>query len=156
MDGPSAVFYDFSGHHIDDGQNQSPEATPRQCSVRGCTQFVTDGLNNKMCDACRGRHRIYATTKRARRKLEKAAVANSALPGGNALALIHDSNSAIVVEKDQAAPNIWMGSGQIIMEQVSALLALFSAFGVVSMEEKSSQVLASGSQSDCVERDMYN
>ncbi len=27
-----------------------------------------------MCDDCRGRHRKYATTKRAKRKLEKAAV----------------------------------------------------------------------------------
>jgi len=27
-----------------------------------------------MCEMCRGRHRIYATTKRAKRKLEKAAV----------------------------------------------------------------------------------
>jgi hypothetical protein len=28
-----------------------------------------------MCEACRGRHRVYASTKRARRKMEKAAVA---------------------------------------------------------------------------------
>ncbi|KAF8957393.1 hypothetical protein BDZ97DRAFT_109410 [Flammula alnicola] len=30
-----------------------------------------------MCDVCRGRHRIYASTKRAKRKLEKAAIATS-------------------------------------------------------------------------------
>ncbi|EDR06701.1 uncharacterized protein LACBIDRAFT_299800 [Laccaria bicolor S238N-H82] len=28
-----------------------------------------------MCETCRGRHRVYASTKRARRKMEKAAVA---------------------------------------------------------------------------------
>lgn len=28
----------------------------------------------KMCEACRGRHRTYASTKRAKRKMEKAAL----------------------------------------------------------------------------------
>jgi hypothetical protein len=35
-----------------------------------------------MCDVCRGRHRVYATTKRAKRKMEKAAV--GLVPGQNA------------------------------------------------------------------------
>lgn len=46
----------------------------RQCSVRGCSNPVPTTSTNKMCEVCRGRHRIYATTKRARRKLEKAVV----------------------------------------------------------------------------------
>ncbi|KAG6873344.1 hypothetical protein C0995_000204 [Termitomyces sp. Mi166 len=46
----------------------------QQCSVRGCTLPIDPALNNKMCDACRSRHRIYASTKRARRKQEKAAL----------------------------------------------------------------------------------
>ncbi|PPQ78325.1 hypothetical protein CVT25_011696 [Psilocybe cyanescens] len=69
MDASDSVYYPFpdNGH--------TPGNDPRHCSVRGCTQLVTNGSQNKMCDACRGRHRIYASTKRARRKLEKAAVA---------------------------------------------------------------------------------
>lgn len=29
---------------------------------------------NKMCEACRQRHRVYATTKRLKRKMEKDAI----------------------------------------------------------------------------------
>ncbi|EGO03330.1 hypothetical protein SERLA73DRAFT_174773, partial [Serpula lacrymans var. lacrymans S7.3] len=46
----------------------------RYCSVRGCNKPLSYDSNNKMCDVCRGRHRIYATTKRAKRKMEKAAI----------------------------------------------------------------------------------
>jgi len=46
----------------------------RKCSVRGCSLPIPSHTANKMCETCRGRHRIYATTKRARRKLEKAAM----------------------------------------------------------------------------------
>jgi hypothetical protein len=52
-------------------QGSSP---PKTCSVRGCRRKVDPGSGTKMCEVCRSRHRIYATTKRARRKLEKAAV----------------------------------------------------------------------------------
>ncbi|TFK68545.1 hypothetical protein BDN72DRAFT_675058 [Pluteus cervinus] len=51
----------------------SPAST-RQCSVRACNNVLVPGEANKMCEVCRGRHRIYATTKRAKRKLEKAAM----------------------------------------------------------------------------------
>jgi len=89
MDASGDAYYglpsDDLGHSSD----------PKQCSVRGCTQFLTDGTNNKMCDICRGRHRIYASTKRAKRKLEKAAVANTvtAHNGGDTVMLIHDTLS---------------------------------------------------------------
>ena len=50
-----------------------PVQSSTVCSVRGCKGHVLPDSRNKMCDDCRGRHRIYANTKRARRKLEKAA-----------------------------------------------------------------------------------
>ena len=50
-----------------------PMQSSTVCSVRGCKGHVLPESRNKMCDDCRGRHRTYANTKRARRKLEKAA-----------------------------------------------------------------------------------
>ncbi|KAF5383235.1 hypothetical protein D9615_004919 [Tricholomella constricta] len=58
----------------DSGQRMDADVSPRTCSVRGCSQPLLPESTNKMCEACRGRHRVYASTKRARRKLEKAAV----------------------------------------------------------------------------------
>ncbi|KIJ63796.1 hypothetical protein HYDPIDRAFT_56833, partial [Hydnomerulius pinastri MD-312] len=46
----------------------------RRCSVRGCNKPLAPDVANKMCDECRGRHRVYAMTKRAKRKQEKAAI----------------------------------------------------------------------------------
>ncbi|KIK79533.1 hypothetical protein PAXRUDRAFT_276502 [Paxillus rubicundulus Ve08.2h10] len=46
----------------------------RRCSVRGCHMALPPEVANKMCDECRGRHRVYAMTKRAKRKQEKAAI----------------------------------------------------------------------------------
>ncbi|TEB06323.1 hypothetical protein FA13DRAFT_1722977, partial [Coprinellus micaceus] len=46
----------------------------QECSVRGCHRSIEPNGQNKMCDECRSRHRGYATTKRLRRKLEKAAL----------------------------------------------------------------------------------
>lgn len=51
--------------------------TSKQCSVKGCTETLSSNDTNKMCQGCRGRHRIYANTKRAKRKLEKAAIATA-------------------------------------------------------------------------------
>lgn len=48
--------------------------TQRRCTVKGCQRPIELESPNKMCESCRGKHRIYASTKRARRKLEKAAV----------------------------------------------------------------------------------
>ncbi|KAK7061119.1 hypothetical protein VNI00_000855 [Paramarasmius palmivorus] len=47
---------------------------PRRCSVRGCAQPLELDATTKMCSSCREKHRRYATTKRAKRKLEKAAI----------------------------------------------------------------------------------
>ena len=46
----------------------------RRCSVKGCGKDLSPDYPLKMCEGCRGRHRKYATTKRAKRKQEKAAV----------------------------------------------------------------------------------
>lgn len=58
-----------------------------------------------MCDACRSRHRIYASTKRAKRKLEKAAIVNAvAVRSGK------DIQEMSVVEH-AAQPITWVISG---------------------------------------------
>ena len=57
-----------------DSDQAQPTGPTRYCSVRGCTSILPQGYGNKMCDTCRGRHRIYASTKRAKRKMEKAAL----------------------------------------------------------------------------------
>jgi hypothetical protein len=54
----------------------------RKCSVRGCTKMIPSGSDNKMCEMCRSRHRVYATTKRAKRKMEKAALSQVIGPAG--------------------------------------------------------------------------
>lgn len=51
-----------------------PNPSLRRCSVKGCAKDLSPDYALKMCEACRGRHRKYATTKRAKRKQEKAAV----------------------------------------------------------------------------------
>ncbi|KAI9510191.1 hypothetical protein F5148DRAFT_622731 [Russula earlei] len=60
---------------------QSPSTTPsltspspRRCSVKGCAKVLSHDYPLKMCETCRDRHRKYATTKRAKRKQEKAAL----------------------------------------------------------------------------------
>ncbi|KAK7683193.1 hypothetical protein QCA50_013866 [Cerrena zonata] len=54
--------------------NQANYAHLRQCSVRGCTTTLAPEYPQKMCEACRGRHRVYASTKRRKRKMEKQAI----------------------------------------------------------------------------------
>ncbi|KAI5887837.1 uncharacterized protein SCHCODRAFT_02553159 [Schizophyllum commune H4-8] len=56
----------------DPSQNANAMSYERQCSVKGCTNILPPDQVKKMCDACREKHRGYATTKRARRKQEKA------------------------------------------------------------------------------------
>ncbi|PBK94825.1 hypothetical protein ARMGADRAFT_1011701 [Armillaria gallica] len=51
----------------------------RRCTVRGCGQMLDANSPNKMCESCRGKHRRYASTKRARRKLEKAAISGQTI-----------------------------------------------------------------------------
>ncbi|KII84619.1 hypothetical protein PLICRDRAFT_57585 [Plicaturopsis crispa FD-325 SS-3] len=57
---------------------------PRVCSVRGCSKTLQPDSGTKMCEGCRGRHRIYASTKRAKRKREKDAIQGLAPVSANA------------------------------------------------------------------------
>ncbi|KAI9063536.1 hypothetical protein FKP32DRAFT_1757971 [Trametes sanguinea] len=52
-------------------------ADAKRCTVKGCTAPLPPGYPHKMCEQCRGRHRIYASTKRAKRKMEKALLNNA-------------------------------------------------------------------------------
>ncbi|KAJ3473979.1 hypothetical protein NLI96_g12717 [Meripilus lineatus] len=54
----------------------------KHCSVRGCTAVLPPEYPLKMCEQCRSRHRIYATTKRAKRKMEKAALGGQTCHSG--------------------------------------------------------------------------
>lgn len=72
--GPSSLSENIYKTFPDSASQQSPSSPQKTCSVRGCKRNVIQDSGTKMCEVCRGRHRIYATTKRARRKLEKAAV----------------------------------------------------------------------------------
>jgi len=54
-----------------------PQDLLKQCSVKGCADTLSSSDPNRMCEGCRSRHRIYASTKRAKRKLEKAAITNA-------------------------------------------------------------------------------
>jgi len=148
MDAPDTSYYyhDHSDH--DDAQN--PDS--RRCSVRGCLQPLPEGHQNKMCETCRGRHRIYASTKRAKRKLEKAAIANvAARNGANALILAHGNNlqnqpsasqqtwCALDTQYQVCAPHFaWVVEGflervfTLFMLVISVFLA--DAFSAVPME----------------------
>ena len=70
---PEHVYYQSTQHDPLAPLAAVPNVV-RRCSVKGCSKLLPDAYALKMCDACRGRHRIYANTKRAKRKQEKAAV----------------------------------------------------------------------------------
>ncbi|KZT10346.1 uncharacterized protein LAESUDRAFT_721683 [Laetiporus sulphureus 93-53] len=72
---PSSVANDVDDAHDPfDANGSSDTGQTRYCSVRGCGNELIPGYTGKMCEVCRGRHRIYASTKRAKRKMEKAAM----------------------------------------------------------------------------------
>lgn len=72
----SQTVNDNGGHTPNnDGERDhtaSTGAAVRYCSVRGCATVLPFDYSNKMCETCRSRHRTYASTKRAKRKQEKA------------------------------------------------------------------------------------
>lgn len=73
MSGAQALYFDGDlGLAFDDNDDSGKE-----CSVRGCHRVLSADAQMKMCEECRGRHRVYATTKRQRRKLEKEAVTSA-------------------------------------------------------------------------------
>lgn len=68
--------------------------TPRKCSVRGCMTVMPMDTANKMCEACRQRHRVYATTKRLKRKMEKDA--------------INQQSAALLLTEQPACRSVWV------------------------------------------------
>ncbi|KAI0777778.1 hypothetical protein BD413DRAFT_490697 [Trametes elegans] len=55
-----------------DAATSPPGSNSKHCTVKGCAAPVPSDYPHKMCEECRGRHRKYANTKRAKRKMEKA------------------------------------------------------------------------------------
>ncbi|KAF7797055.1 hypothetical protein EIP86_008247 [Pleurotus ostreatoroseus] len=68
------AVHDVGGHLPEDGPSVEDDtaAATRFCSVRGCSTALPYDYPHKMCELCRSRHRTYASTKRAKRKQEKA------------------------------------------------------------------------------------
>ncbi|THH09620.1 hypothetical protein EW146_g8635 [Bondarzewia mesenterica] len=98
----------------------STDPVLRHCSVKGCSKALPVGYTLKMCDACRGRHRIYANTKRAKRKMEKAAVggvqhighavsplAPPASASGVSSAAIEPSSSRSQTQQESYETHVW-------------------------------------------------
>ena len=109
----SGVYYTpslgFPNHHPDSQDVQHPprpQGALKQCSVKGCTETLTFDDTNKMCDGCRSRHRIYANTKRARRKLEKAAIANAVAARSG-----KDIEMSLVQVDHAPQPITWVAAG---------------------------------------------
>lgn len=82
--------------------SQNGSERPRKCSVRGCVIVMPQESTNKMCEACRSRHRVYATTKRAKRKMEKAAI---------------NQQSAALLSTEQPPRTIWMSENPEIEDE---------------------------------------
>ena len=68
------AVHDVGGHLPEDGPSVEDDTAvaTRSCSVRGCSTALPYDYPHKMCELCRSRHRMYASTKRAKRKQEKA------------------------------------------------------------------------------------
>lgn len=77
------AFYD-DYDDADDTRSHAQSEEPRFCSIRGCGVALPANYGNKMCETCKGRHRMYAMTKRARRKTEKTVLGDgSAAPSAS-------------------------------------------------------------------------
>ncbi|KAI0827030.1 hypothetical protein BC628DRAFT_192741 [Trametes gibbosa] len=71
--------HDPNVHDNNDLSQAQDDPDAKRCSVKGCATPLPPDSPHKMCEVCRGRHRIYANTKRAKRKSEKALL-NSGQP----------------------------------------------------------------------------
>lgn len=85
--------YQTNGSTSGDSPTVDQGSHPRKCSVRGCMTVIPPDTSNKMCEACRGKHRVYAMTKRAKRKLEKDALVQQ---------------SVALLSTEQPAGTIWL------------------------------------------------
>ncbi|KAI0711145.1 hypothetical protein C8T65DRAFT_829463 [Cerioporus squamosus] len=77
----------------------------RICSVKGCSAQLPVGYTNKMCEECRGRHRVYAMTKRAKRKMEKALLNGPAAQNGQVVWMPQDDGVQQEQEQPVAGPS---------------------------------------------------
>ncbi|RPD65645.1 hypothetical protein L227DRAFT_607121 [Lentinus tigrinus ALCF2SS1-6] len=91
----------LSGGRAADGDD--PDT--RTCSVKGCSAQLPAGYTNKMCEECRGRHRVYAMTKRAKRKMEKALLNGSAAQNGQVVWMPQDEGAQHEHEQPVAGPS---------------------------------------------------
>lgn len=96
--GNDAHYFDYAT--IFASHSTAPEPPPDdasdapECSVRNCRE--PSEPPNKMCAGCREKHRKYATTKRARRKQEKAAISGLELDaGGSSDAYMPDESDEV-------------------------------------------------------------
>ncbi|KIY63371.1 hypothetical protein CYLTODRAFT_493965, partial [Cylindrobasidium torrendii FP15055 ss-10] len=98
--------------------HQNPPEQAPECSVRNCQELSEPP--NKMCAGCREKHRKYATTKRARRKQEKAAASglefdagspsNAYMPKEPAEPYANASYNLASVSRPFAQPDPWAGA----------------------------------------------
>ena len=110
----SGVYYSpslaFPNHHPNSQDVQQHQGPPhnalKQCSVKGCTETLPSDDTNKMCDGCRSRHRTYANTKRAKRKLEKAAIATTVAASSG-----KDNEMSLQVVDHPPQPITWVNTG---------------------------------------------
>ena len=128
----SGVYYTPSlggpNHHPDSQDIQQhpgyPQDALKQCSVKGCTETLSSDDTNKMCVGCRSRHRIYANTKRAKRKLEKAAVATAVAARSG-----KDTEMSLIDHAPQ--PITWVTPGQ--SHRVCYSIAFTGQIGLVTL-----------------------
>ncbi|PIL27605.1 hypothetical protein GSI_10756 [Ganoderma sinense ZZ0214-1] len=90
------VANNITNTHHDDG-------SPKRCSVKGCSSSLSPDYPHKMCEECRGRHRVYAMTKRAKRKMEKALL-NGSAQNGQPVAWMPPDDSAQVEKEHPGQP----------------------------------------------------
>ncbi|PCH44922.1 hypothetical protein WOLCODRAFT_165497 [Wolfiporia cocos MD-104 SS10] len=94
---------DYRHRTADDANAGSETSTQvRHCSVRGCNKPLQFDYKHKMCEECRGRHRVYANTKRAKRKMEKAAMGAQ---NGQAIVWMQEDNGLPIPEGLIIEPN---------------------------------------------------
>jgi hypothetical protein len=86
-----------TGSVIEPSNQPGPSTPARICSVKNCSNQLSVDYNRKMCEVCRGRHRIYASTKRAKRKMEKiaAGMQNAGAIDGQAVFMPPDAPPAL-------------------------------------------------------------
>jgi hypothetical protein len=105
-----------------------PEPQPdlKECSVRGCHQKVPISAHTKMCEGCRGRHRVYATTKRMKRKQEKAALQNIVGNFVSQSGTGQGANGSTELGEEEAAQGVSAGQDPYHVKVIMIIRAIWS------------------------------